>query len=1067
GAKAPGYWSPFVEKGKKTDLTLRLAEPDGKIHTAGSEVILELYHTTWKLAQQQGVYDYINSRWEEVRDLESSAAVKLTGGEGAVSVTPAESGSYTIRLTARDEQDRTAVTELSFYATGADWIRWGADDMTEIGLEPDKPLYKPGDTAKLLLKTSLPEGYYLVTVEREGIYSEKVMHIKGSANLIDIPVEEAYLPIVYVSVASYSRRTREPDHTYFEPDLDKPKGYFGMATLLVDTGSRMIDIKVDSAEPVYLPGGEAQVTLTATSGGKPVEGADLTFLAVDRGVLDLIDYHVPDPLKFFYSTYRFPLGVLGADSRSLLIDPVTYQVKNLHGGDNGGKDGEEEAGEDGKSLAERKDFNPTAVFLPSLKTDKNGKAVVTFKLPDTLTTYRLTALAAKGNRFGTAEEEIKVQNPINVKTAFPRKLRYRDTAIGSILLTNLQNRPNKVTVTVSFDILEIDGENSYTLTIPAARTLEVPFMFLAVKPGTATVTVTTESGVLNEKLTETLVVEKPYVFESFTTIGRTSEKGTSGQGASEEGFIIPSYIEDEQGSLSITAAGSRLASLKDAVNYVFTYPYGCMEQRSSRMLPLVLFGDYIDDFGLAAEVKDPKKTVEEELAFWAKFQKEDGGFPFWLEDTYSGSSYYVSLRVAHILYHAKRKGYAVPPSLNTAGLLRYLQNPGSSVSNSDYLMIYKIYVLSLHGVDAVREANRYFAKGDGIGLSGYGLLGLAYLNTGNRDRALECLAAVKRFIRPGTQTIDLTDTYETGYFYNSQVEQLSLLLMLHAQLEDTTDMTTRIVTTLMQRQKNGYWYNTADTSWALQAFASLMEQGADGMPDFKAAVTLENTELMTASFSSPADPPQGRIFALNAPPLASFKKDTMYPLRFALTGKGTLFYTATLKYAVPAEITDARDEGLGVLTEITDLEGRIVAGNSLEAGKTYRMRAVISSPKRRAYLALRLPVPSGADILDTSFVTTARYKELDKPATDENGYDEYGYDDDYYYYASRPREKILDNEVQYFWDDFPQGKQEVSLLFRTLNRGVYPTPPAAAECMYEPEIFGRTEGRIYFIDTGK
>ncbi|MDR0539775.1 MAG: hypothetical protein LBG74_04635 [Spirochaetaceae bacterium] len=37
-------------------------------------------------------------------------------------------------------------------------------------------------------------------------------------------------------------------------------------------------------------------------------------------------------------------------------------------------------------------------------------------------------------------------------------------------------------------------------------------------------------------------------------------------------------------------------------------------------------------------------------------------------------------------------------------------------------------------------------------------------------------------------------------------------------------------------------------------------------------------------------------------------------------------------------------------------------------------------------------------------------------------------------------------------------------MFRAARRGVYPTPPAAAECMYEPEIFGRTAGTLWMIE---
>jgi uncharacterized protein YfaS (alpha-2-macroglobulin family) len=59
---------------------------------------------------------------------------------------------------------------------------------------------------------------------------------------------------------------------------------------------------------------------------------------------------------------------------------------------------------------------------------------------------------------------------------------------------------------------------------------------------------------------------------------------------------------------------------------------------------------------------------------------------------------------------------------------------------------------------------------------------------------------------------------------------------------------------------------------------------------------------------------------------------------------------------------------------------------------------------------------------------------------------------------------IMDNEIRYFWDYFSKGEATVSFLFRCSRRGVYPTPPVQAECMYEGEIFGRGRGLLYTIE---
>ena len=60
-------------------------------------------------------------------------------------------------------------------------------------------------------------------------------------------------------------------------------------------------------------------------------------------------------------------------------------------------------------------------------------------------------------------------------------------------------------------------------------------------------------------------------------------------------------------------------------------------------------------------------------------------------------------------------------------------------------------------------------------------------------------------------------------------------------------------------------------------------------------------------------------------------------------------------------------------------------------------------------------------------------------------------------------QRIYDNEVQYFWNDWAKGSDTVRFKFRAVRKGVYPCPPLTAECMYENEVFGRTDGYLFVI----
>jgi uncharacterized protein YfaS (alpha-2-macroglobulin family) len=211
---------------------------------------------------------------------------------------------------------------------------------------------------------------------------------------------------------------------------------------------------------------------------------------------------------------------------------------------------------------------------------------------------------------------------------------------------------------------------------------------------------------------------------------------------------------------------------------------------------------------------------------------------------------------------------------------------------------------------------------------------------------------------------------------------------------------------------------------------------------------LADIELLSAILRGPAET-ESSVTALDDTSLSPVPRDTTVPLEVSARG-GALYYTAILRYDLPAELAGARDEGLSVYTELMTVGGDRLRTNILSLGTTYRRRVVVSTSKRRSYVVVSVPVPTGAEILDVSFKTTGSYAEQIETA--DSGA-----------FRPRPIEKVFRNEVRYYFDDVAPGIVEVDFFFRTTNRGAFPTPPATAECMYEPEVFGRSEGALYII----
>jgi uncharacterized protein YfaS (alpha-2-macroglobulin family) len=1080
----------FLSADKAATLSWALVSPEGLPAAAGGELSLRLIRHDWKQAKQSGIGGRVNLVWEQVEETAAERTIKIEAGtaggfaSGVFHFTPDKSGLWEARLQTRDQAGRAAATRFRFYVSGSGWVRWPADDVDAVNLTTDRQSYRPGDTAKLLVRSPLEKGSYLLTLEREGIISQKIIELEGSALTVDIPIEESYVPIVYAAVSSYTVRKGPPENTYYEPDLDKPKGIFGVTPIYVDHESRHYQIEIESSKTAYRPAEEAEVTVTVLLNGKPAPQTEVSFMAVDRGVVDLIDYHVPDPIAFFYDRGKFPLGVRGADSRSLLIDPVTYSLTDLQGGDSG----------DNSKLEERKDFRPTAVFEPYLLTGPDGTVKVKFGLPDSLTTYRCTAVAVGLDNFGIKEQDLPVSAPLTALAALPRKLRWRDTSAVSLILTNLTDEPLEAEVSLALaalhnsgtenppeepdEILALDGENSKTLTLAPGRSGEVPFRVAAVGTGEARLTFTVRSPQVNERIIKTLLVDRPSLNETVTTIGNLGGSQTF----IEEGMVLPSLVPEGTGTVAISLSASRLAALKEAVRYLLDYPYGCIEQRTARLLPLAAFGGHLDAFELDSPLKkngawNAQKIVEDELAEIAKCQLADGSFPYWPGGLRGDA--FVSLRVAHTAALVKAKGMKVPETLNTTRLLSFIAETAGNhrhyLNRDPFIKGYSLWVRAMYAERIGSEISAFLKQGDrgqpegGIGISGWAFAGLAALELGQRDMAVSARDRVRRFIRPGTRSLDLTDTYDRrGNYWGYDADRYALALMLYAALNPEDDMTSRLAASLIERQRRGVWNNTASSFWALLAFGALgdaeaaewKQAGGSAANPLTANVSLGGETLLNAEFKNYGGVPSSKIYSFAETPVINLGRDTLLPLRIERGGPGRLYYTASLRYGIPSELAGARDEGLGVFVETFDSEGRPVTDGRYRAGKTYTRRVTISSSRDRTWVALRAPIPSGAEIVDAAFVTSSAAAPPAESESKTEEPDEW----DWEYRQPPPQRFMMDDEARFHWDFLQSGKQQAEFRFRAVMPGIYPTPPVTAECMYEEEIFGRAAGELARIE---
>ncbi|TVR00403.1 MAG: hypothetical protein EA403_11760 [Spirochaetaceae bacterium] len=1056
----------FVEAGTEARADLVLFDTaSGGIASTRSEVAVELIRHSWRVSHQRSAWGRVRTQYEPVGETVWSGTTELMNGRGSLSIPVTQAGMHTLRFTGRDSDGRLMVTDLSFYGTAAEWVRWAAEDPTAITLVPDRERYHPGDTARILVQSPRPEGHYLLTTERDGILDHRLIGLEGSANVIEIPITDEHVPVIYVALSASRPRIADPT-PYGTEDLGKPTGYFGIVALAVSPDKHVLDIDTRYDKEEYRPGDLATVTIRVSHNGRPVRGAELTYLAADRGVLDLLNHRVPDPVTHFFSPDRFPLGVIGSDSRSMLIDPVLFDVTSLAGGD---------AGKGDEAATVREDFNPLAVFEPALITDASGTVTLRFVFPDNLTTYRASILAASDDRFGLREDELLVTQPIAVRAAVPRRIRERDSVEAGVLITNTTGRDQRVTVLVESagPQLVVHGSDRRTVTVSPGVGTTVRFGIAAARAGAGTVRFRIEADDFRETLVAAIPVERPMVSEAVTAVGAVREA------AATETVVIPAFLPDGEGSLELQLGTSRASDLGPAIRVLREGRRELLDQRMNALLPQLLFGERL------AEDDDPVVV----LTAIAALQNRDGGVPWSDMGRNEASSPWTTLRFAHLLSLAEARGIEraaiAAPGFDPAALNRFLLAIANREQMPSFLQAYALWMLAEREVSVAAQhaaRSRDLEQQSNATVAMLALAGYALLDGKAGEPPAAVRTDVERLVRTlsnrtriETRTIDLIEPFAQRFPFDSQVTALALMQMVQIRAGADDETVQRIANTLSARRRHGHWAGGADTAWALLAGSALVDAEGAATANLSTNVELGGRSIHESLIEGMET--ITRRFPFPEPPLADLARNQPLSLRFQAEGSGILFFAATLRYALPQEALLARDHGLSVVREVMDLDGNRVDPEQLLAGRTYRMRVTVSSPARHTMIALSMPIPSGAELLDPGFAVTGGFRETGGVMTERwERESAFGAQETVVaegvleigvlgarFSAFAPVRRAYDGELVLIYPELYAGRRTVEFLFRAVTPGIFPTPPVVAAGIYTPELFGRSAGTLFRI----
>jgi alpha-2-macroglobulin len=1020
---------------------------------AGVAVTVVLTQVQWhsvRRAEGQGFYT-----WEMERK-ETEAGrwdVTTTGAPAPLHVPVDTGGFFVLRATAKDADGRFTTSAASFYALGPGYTAWERYDHNRIDLVPEKKTYRPGDTARLMIKSPWENALVLLTTEREGVRSQRTFRLASTQETVSVPVTEQDVPNLYVSVVLVKGRSgafSEKD----TGDPGKPAFRVGYAELKVEDARKRLDVSVEADREEYRPQARAHVEIAVKDADGRGTAAEVTLWAVDYGVLSLTGYKTPDVRGTVWVDKA--LQVLTEDSRQNII---SRRVLVSKGGDEGGGGGADE----GPGTAVRKDFRVLAFWIGSLVTDAGGRGVTDVALPESLTTYRIMAVAAdKASRFGGASREVRISKPVLLRPAFPRFLARGDRArFGSVLHSQLKQKGTAIVTMRSLDpaLLEVVGEAKRTLSLAAGGESEVRFDVRALAAGRARVQMTAKLLGETDAFEETVPVEvlaSPEVVAAYGTA----------RPEAHETLELPAGVVPSIGGLHVDVASTALVGLGEGARYLVEYPYGCAEQRSSTALALALAGELGEAFRLPGiepgKVKEVAGATFKELE---GFQCEDGGFAFWKGQCATESPYLTSY-VTHVLQRGGALGHPITPAVLTRAYAYLEKELGSDRPPNEgwwpaftAWQAFAVKVLAEGG----RPVDSHLTR-----LAGYAdrmpVFALAYLldavtaagDTGPRAAELQRRIGNAVAVEGGSAHVEeLSDPYLL-WFWNSNVRSTAVVLGSLARRSAEDPLLPGLVRWLLAARKSGRWSNTQENGVALEALVDYYKRAEPEVPDFRGVVTLGRETIATPEFHGRSAVAQSTDLPMKTVAGKGVAGDHL-DLGFRREGTGTLFYTARLKYAVDGLDLASLDQGFRIERSYATAAGE-AAATTFKAGDLVRVTLSLHLTKERRYVAVTDPLPAGFEPVETWFATTAKdlvreQEEQDTPGDDWAFWTRGGFD----------RVERHDDRVLLFGTRLGAGDHAFTYLVRATTSGTFRTAPTHVEEMYEPEVFGRTGSAVVTV----
>lgn len=922
-----------------------------------------------------------------------------------------EWGEY--RLEIRDPQ--TGLTSRHPFVAGWSWndANRGLDarpDKVKIALETTS--VRVGDTLALTITPPSPgPGLLLVESGAGQLYSANIQARAGAR--FEIPVTEAWARHdVYVTALVFADRSGD--------GRIGPQRAVGVAHVPVTQAERAVPVEITAPELVR-PGDTLSIRLSAPefAGSEAYVSLD----AVDRGIINLTGYAVPDALAHFLA--RRALGTEAYDLYGRIIERLAGTRARLRYG------GDAELAALPQARRPTARVQTVALHHGPLAFDAQGNAELSFTAPDFNGALRIAAVAWSADRYGRSEGESIVRAPLVVEVSSPRVLAPGDSASLSVDLQNLSGAPMNVSVSAEGEApLRLSGgAQRVQLADGQLKTVGFP---LGAEGGSsaAAFTVRAEGNGLNIERRFEIAVRPAWPDERS---GRLLELAPGQRLPLGRDLFEGLFPASAVAQLSVAA--NPPLPLAASAKALDDYPYACVEQTSAKLWPLVLFDAQTrSSMGLPA-IDESTRAQRLQAGFGrlSSMQTGNGHFSFWPGEGTAEPR--ITPYVADLLLTAREAGLEPPADTLEAALKRLSEevlsggSPFYAFDHAEHLrmahLAYSGYVLARAGRAPLGSLRALFDHEREKILTALPLaqLGLALTIQGDAQRGEKAIAEA---------LLKTTERPRSLFDYGSTLRDESLMLALLARHDQASgSILPRALELARQTRSRGtQWRSTQEDVALLRLGAQMAERGND----IEARLQRGDTEDVLAGRLAIRD--------LGASDLAE---------GVALTNSGSEPLVVAIDVAgAPRTAPEPQEGQLRIRRAWFRMDGSAFTGNSIREGEALLVMLTVESEERLQEALVVDLLPGG---LEAENLGLADNEAINQLVLDGNSLSERSWS------AEIRHQEYRDDRFAAAIALWPGQPARLYYLVRAVSPGRFIVPPPLVEDMYQPDLraIGRSQ----------